>query len=109
MTISTNMFDATVAVVAVAGTSVVPTLEIPDNCHTVVILNPDATNTVLVGMGAAGGALPAATSAPVPTQSSLSLVVGPLNQRASAGTNLVFDTTAGAVNVNVIYVNGVQS
>ena len=58
MTISTNMFDATVAVVAVAGTSVVPTLEIPDNCHTVVILNPDATNTVLVGLAAAGGALP---------------------------------------------------
>lgn len=109
MAISRNMFDATVAVVAASGTSVVPALEIPDNCHTVIILNPDATNTVLVGLGVAGGALPLASSAPVPTQSSLSLVVGALNQRASSGTDLIFDTTAGAVTVNVIYVNGIQS
>jgi len=103
------MFDGTVAVVASSGTSVEPVLEIPDNCHTVVILNPDTTNTVLVQLGTAGGAIPAANAAVIPPSATLSLVVGTLSQRASSGANLIFDTNAGAVTAQLIYVNGVSS
>ena len=92
-------------------TTVVPTVRVPDNCHTAIIYNPDGTNTVYAAIGAASGgaALAATASVHVPPGGSLTLGMGAKSQRAnvySAATQLVFSTSAGAITVSLTYVCG---
>ena len=60
----------------VVGTSAALPLDVPDNCHTILIINLSATDTILVQQGTAGGALAAASSLVVPTSGSASIVCG---------------------------------
>jgi hypothetical protein len=108
MALSSALIEATSASVTSPGTSVAPTITPKDNTHTLVILNPSTTATVLVGFGTAGAALPQASSVNVLPNTSLSLSIGTLSQRASAGTDIIFDGT-GAVDVRIFYVNGTTS
>ena len=109
MAISLNLIDATTAVVASAGTSVQPTLAIPDNTHTMVVLNPDAAQTVYMNFGTPGGALGANNSVNILPNTSLSLAVGTRSDRAASGTNAIFDCSGGNVDGRIFYVNGASS
>ena len=108
MALSTNLIDATTAS-PTAGTSVAPATSISDNTHTVVVLNPDSANTVYMNFGAAGGALSANNSVNILPQTSVSFAIGTLSQRAATGSNMIFDASAGTIDVRIFYVNGVSS
>ena len=106
MAVSPNIFIATTATVAAAGTSVAPASAPPDNCHTVVIYNEDTSQILFVSLGAPGGALTQATSINVPPSTSITLAIGPLSQRASAGDNFIYDCDAVSAVARITYVNG---
>lgn len=104
MALSTNLREATPAVVATPGTSVAPATAVPDNCHTVIILNQSSSGTVYVGNGAAGGALSLAGGAtPIPAGGQLTLNIGVLSQRGGQA-NFIYDATV-ATTVAITYVN----
>ena len=96
----------------VVGTSAALPVDVPDNCHTIMVTNLSSTDTILVQQGTAGGALAAASSLVVPTSGSASVVCGVLSERPidiNAGTSqLIFDSTPGAVAVYVTYVCGIK-
>jgi|TARA_R110000751_G_C13451009_1_gene444130 hypothetical protein len=98
----------TSATVATATTSVVPLIAIPDNCHTIVITNVDAAETIYAKVVAAGGALPATSSINVPSSSSLTLPIGVLSDRVGA-YNLVYAASANGVVAYITYVLELQS
>ncbi len=98
----------TSATVAAAGTSVVPLTSIPDNCHTIVIANVDAAETIYAAVTTAGGALPATTSINVPPSSSLTLPMGVLSDRAG-GYDLVYDASAAGIVAYITYVLGLNA
>jgi hypothetical protein len=104
----TGMIQGTTATVAAAGTSVSPVNEIPDNCHTVVIYNESGAQTIYVGVGTAGPALPAATSVHIPKETSLTLSVGAKSVRANPGF-LVYDCNAASAVARITYVCGISS
>ena len=97
------------AAVGASGTSVAASSEPLDNCHTILVTNPDEAKTVLVGLGTAGGALTAGVSAQrVPPSYTLVLSVGQINQRgayAPGGTGWIYDSIGGAVTAEVTYLN----
>ena len=96
----------------VVGTSAALPADVPDNCHTILITNLSAVDTILVQQGTAGGALAAASSLVVPTNGSASVVCGVLSERPidinGATSQLIFDSTPGATAVNVTYVCGIR-
>ena len=47
MAVSTKPFVGTVATVVAAGTPVQPPTAVPENCHTLIVYNPNAAATVL--------------------------------------------------------------
>ena len=109
MAISQNLIDATTAAVATAGTSVAPATVPPDNCHTMVVLNESTSNTLLINFGSSGGALSQDTSVNVLPQTSLSLAIGSLSQRAASGANVIFDATGNSTNARIFYLNGITA
>ena len=86
-----------------AGTSVNPSDAVPDNCHTIIIYNEDATNTILVNTGTAGGALPQATSTTVPPQGSITLAIGVRSERVGL-FDFIYDCDAGTATARITYV-----
>lgn len=99
----------TTATVAAAGTSVSPLVAIPDNCHTVIIFNEDAANTIYIQATSAGGALAADSSVHVPPNSSLNLALGVKSERVGA-YDLVYDCSGGTnVKARITYINGLNS
>lgn len=107
-------------IVLASGTSVGPTgtggaaAPVPDNCHTVMVTNPDTTGalTGLVGIGTAGGALTAGTTAQrIPSGTTRVLELGPVGNRAImdqaqvAGSGLIFDSIGGALTLEITYLN----
>ena len=95
------------------GTSLVLPVDVPDNCHTVLITNVDSANTIYVQQAAAGGALAASSSLIVPTSGSASIVIGPHSQRPgdinAAGKQLVFDSNPAATVAHVTYICGITT
>lgn len=98
-------------VLTTPGTSVNVPLDVPDNCHTILITNVDSANTIYVQQTAAGGALAPTSSLIVPTSGSASLVVGPRSERPGdinvAANKLAFDSNPGATTAYVTYVCGI--
>lgn len=107
MALSAVTTQPTSATVATAGTSVAPTAPIPDNCHTVIVYNPDATATIFFAE-VTSGTINAANGVIVPPGGAFSLALGPLKQRASPGTLRYDSDTNGAV-ARIVYVNGVAA
>lgn len=101
------------AAVSSPGTSVAPSAPVPDNCHTILIYNPDGAQDVYVGIGAPGGAIdPAsATAVLVKPQERLTLSLGTqryrgiLDQSVAAGSGLIFDASGGTPTVQITYLN----
>ena len=111
MALASNPFVPTSAAPA-TNAGVNPAIPIPDNCHTVVVLNPSAADSVLVGEAAAGTLLVAGTNAmSIPPGASLSLAIGTLSQRGpmdpvvAPGKGLIYGTTGAALTAQVLYLN----
>lgn len=102
---------AGVSVVAVNSGGVVA-FPVPDNCHTILVTNPDVAKVGLVGVATAPAALTAGINAQrVPPGTTLTLSVGPiqirgpLNEAALAGSGLVYDFIgAGGLTLEITYV-----
>ncbi|MAH45645.1 hypothetical protein CMI37_07435 [Candidatus Pacearchaeota archaeon] len=98
-------------VVTVVGAKTALPVKVPDNCHTILIVNLSAADTVLCQQGVAGaGAIVPTTALIIPTNGSASVVCGTQTQRPrsidTATSELVFDSTPGATTVYVTYVCG---
>lgn len=100
----------TTITVAVPGVSVGPATAVPDNCHTILITNPDLVNAAFVTVGTPGGALTAATAKRIPAGLELSLPLGDrylrgiMDQGTVAGSGLIGDAAAAMV-LEVTYLN----
>ena len=102
----TDSFHTATAASATNTTKVSPAVAIPDNCHTIIIYNPDGTNDVYVAVGAAGsGALSAATSTIIAKNSSLTMIVGVKSDRPNPSGQLVYSTSAASIAVNITYIS----
>jgi hypothetical protein len=95
---------------AVAGSSVAPTTAIPDNCHTIILLNTSTNIPVLFGQAAAGAALVEGTTGTrLPASGAISLAVGTIKQRGSmdpasvVSNGLVYTGVGGAATVDITY------
>lgn len=95
---------------AATTTAVAPTVVIPDNCHTVVLFNPTATDA-FIGRAAVGAVLAEGANATrLPGTSSLTLAIGTLAQRGVmdevllSGSGLVYSSSImGATSVDITY------
>ena len=86
---------------------------IPDNCHTVIIYNPDATNTLYVGIAGVGDVLDPSGGGDVvpmsikPTASATigmgSLQLRPQN-KPDEQSQLVYQASAGSIVANISYI-----
>lgn len=105
MALSSSTLLGTRATIASAGTSVAPATAIPDNCHTMILLNRSSSATILVAAGSAGGTIADNGSqlATIPASASLTLAVGVLATRVTSLENLIFDSSSGAANVDITY------
>ena len=88
---------------------VAPTVAIPDNCHTIIVLNTTLV-AGLVGRASVGDALVAGTNAmSVPAGGSLTIAVGTLTQRGTmdaavqANAGLVYGSVGAAIGLQVLY------
>lgn len=103
---STNPILLTTAAVVTPGTSVAPGLAIPDNCHTIKIRNPSASQTVYYAIAAAGTNLSAAgTGWKVYPMTTEVLPIGTWRIRGLLTTTpkiITYDATA-AVTVEIQY------
>lgn len=114
MSVARRPVTFTSAVVAAAGTSVAPGTAVPDNCHTILILNTSTTLTGLVGIATAPAALTAGTNATqLPPLGSITMAVltsderGPMDETTLTGSGLAFDAIGGAITFNVTYLSRV--
>ena len=98
------------AAAAVAGSSVAPTTAIPDNCHTIILLNTSATVAALFGQAAVGPALVEGTTGTrLPASGAISLAVGTIKQRGSMDPavaphlGLAYTGIGGAAGIDITY------
>lgn len=106
-----NSYQAVVVTqaAAVVGSSVAPTAPIPDNCHTVILLNTSGANAVLFGQAVAGAALVEGTTGTrLPASSSISLAVGTIKNRGEMSgavgfPGIVYTAIGGAAAVDITY------
>ena len=104
MALSTSTRVNTRATVAAAGTSVAPGTVIPDNCDTIIMLNRSAAQIIIIGQGAAGGALADnGSNSVIPAGGSLTWEVGVLSERIDDLENLIYDCDAAAANCDITY------
>lgn len=109
MAVSTKPFVGTVATVVAAGTPVQPPTAVPENCHTLIIYNPNAAATVLVAFATNAGTFVAADAARVPAGTSMTLAIGSVSQRPALAAELLFvDATVNGSTANITYVNGLS-
>lgn len=82
-----------------------PSDEIPTNCHTILIYNPDGTNSVYVAEGVADPLNPllSTDSCIIPPNSSVRFGIGTLGARMNQDAQLVYSTSAGSIAVNITY------
>lgn len=102
---SSNLSDATSALVAAAGTSVNPVLAVPDNCTEILILNTSSTNTLYVScVVAAPDPLNKDTSTNIPPGGSVTLAIGTLADRPGPAS-YVYDADAAPTFASITYKN----
>lgn len=98
-------------------TSALPTDKIPDNCHTIIIYNPDTTNDLYVAIGSAGDVLdPTGAGDIIPTVikagASFSLGMGALSLRPQKkpdeSSQLIYASSTGTIQVNISYICSIE-
>ena len=108
MAISNQVAVGTFATVASAGTAVSPDTDIFDNTHTIIIYNPDTTNTIYVGFISSGSSVPANSAIFVPPSASVTLAIGSKSARPPVGSFKV-DASGGTPTARITYINGLSS
>lgn len=114
MAISLKPFVGTTATVAAAGTAVAPLLDVPDNCHTVLVGNTSLA-TIYVGWAPTSGAFVVADAAVIPPNGAAAFGIGPKSDRPATGSaagvadRLFVDATVNGTVVRLTYVNGMSS
>ena len=106
MALSTVTFLRTRATVTTAGTSVAAGTAVPDNCHTIVWKNREASGgaNILISQGTAGGTLADdGTSTVLEPGEGLTLTVGVLSNRVDDLSTLIYDASDNTTNVDIIY------
>ncbi len=104
----TSPILGTTATVAAVGTAVAALVDVPDNCHTMIIYNDDANNTLLIANGTLPVALAQATSVSIPPQGSMTIAIGVLSKRVG-GSNFIYDAVGGATVGRITYVCGIEA
>ena len=113
MALSTNLIDYVLQASAAATADV--TTQPAEKCHTVVMLNTDAVNSVLVGIVDDTVALTTANSSQIPASGTLTLRIGGAKQRPcgdlAAGTQRlrIKNNGAGTPAVNFTLINGLDA
>ena len=104
MAIITNTLRS-VQVTATNTTTVAAGVALPDNAHTVIIYNPDATNSVYMAEAApSGSAIGVAVATIIPASSTLTLGIGTITMRAAPTAAFGFSTSAGSIALTVTYI-----
>ena len=106
------LLSTTVSATNASGTR--PSQLIPDNCHTVIVFNPDGANSVYVAVGStgdvldptgAGGAVPFI----IPASTSATINMGASSIRPqstpSESDQLIYQSSAGTIQVNITYIS----
>jgi hypothetical protein len=108
MALSVSPFLATSAA-PVSNAGVAPAVPIPDNCHTIIVLNTTAV-AGLVGQQTVGTLLVAGANAmSVPAGGSLTLAVGTFTQRGTMdaavqpNSGLVYGSVGAGITLQVLY------
>jgi len=105
------LLGATISASSASGSR--PTELIPDNCHTIVIYNPDSTNSVYVAIGSNGDVLDPtgggdAVPLVLPPDTSVSIGMGASSVRPqstpSESDQLIYQTSSGTIQVNISYI-----
>ena len=111
MAISTTTIQSTSASVAAAGTSVAPVAVVPLNCHTILIYNRDAANTLYVAEGAAGGAINPLLAMVIAPGGSVTIGCGPRSKRPTQAADmpLAFDASAAPTVASITYICGLYT
>ena len=107
MAMSNKTLVGTSATVGSAGTAVTPAIAPFDNTHTIIVYNPDPTNTIYLAF-TDGTAIAAGDAVFVPPQASLTLAIGYLSARPPTGTFKV-DASGGTPVARLTYINGTSS
>ena len=102
MAISTNLIDYATDTTA-NGTTANASVQPSDNCHTIVILNTDGSNSALVGIVDTGTDLTSANSATIIAGASLSLKIGTSQFRPCGSLN----NTGGSAGPQVLRHEGI--
>jgi len=108
MAISNQVAVGTYAAVVSAGTAVTPNIAPYDNTHTIMVYNPDTTNTIYVAFLTTGTSIPIGDAIFVPPNASITLAIGARSSRPPLGTFSV-DASAGTPTARITYINGLQS
>jgi len=114
MAISLKPFVGTTATVAAAGTAVAPLVDVPDNCHTVLVTNTSLA-TVRVGWAPTSGAFVSGDAALIPPGAAAAFGIGSKSERPATGSaagvpdKLFVDATVNGTVVNLTYINGMSS
>jgi hypothetical protein len=84
-----------------------------DNCHTIIVYNPDTSEKLFIGWNAAGSDIRTGVrAARVPPQTSMTIPIGNLSNRVNPGsTELVGQHEKGgsAIIVYITYIYGLES
>lgn len=109
MAVSQKPLLPALATVAAPGTSVSPSVPMPDNCVGFTLKNTGG-NAAIFGIGVPGGALVGGVSGNTLLASeSISIPLGDLSVRGVidqtqlAGSGLIFDAAGGATTVEILY------
>jgi len=110
MALATDPFTYAIGSVAAPGTSVPPTFQPPDNCHTIIVQNPSklVDGYVSALVAAPAPLTPGINATRVPAGGSATLAPGPLKNRGPL--TLSCDQAAGApVALEFTYINLIGS
>lgn len=108
MAISFHTAVGTYATVSSPGTAVSANVDVFDNTHTIIIYNPDTTNTIYVAFLSGVTSVAITSAIFVPPSSSVTLAIGCKSSRPSDG-NLLFDASGGTPTARITYINGLSS
>jgi hypothetical protein len=114
MAVSQKPVVGEVLTVATAGTAQAPTLQPPDNCHTMLVYNPAATSAFISFVPNAA-AFAASNFATIPATSLRTYVIGTKSKRVVSGDpsvgadRLFFDVAVNGTSVQITYICGLES
>lgn len=114
MAISLKPFQGVSVTVVTAGTEVQPAVLLPDNCHTLIVQNPNAAAIVYVAFSPNAASFVLLDAVRIPAGASITLAIGPQSERPASGIlgfsdRLFFDASVNGSTIAVTYVNGISS